>query len=185
VIEGVRVAWRAVTNGMPRREAAWELLGELLPPDATITNPCPRCGGPHGGVRTAGADAVASVTYAGEFAVVAIADAALVASIGIDAEPVADSRRDAAGMTGVLGPGEASVRSWTRVEAALKADGRGLRVDAATVRIDDAAAGWTAMLPGAEPLEGWDVVGPDALVVSVAVKRTDGEAAVPSDRATP
>jgi 4'-phosphopantetheinyl transferase len=170
---GVRIAWRAVADGMPRRDVAWELLRERLPPGAAIDNPCPRCGGPHGPVRIRGARAVASVTYAGGRAIVALCageDAAGLRAVGIDAEPVQDARRDAAGLAGVLGPGEASVRTWTRVEAALKADGRGLRIDPATVRIEEHPGGWTARVPDGEPVIGWDAAGPDDLVISVAVR---------------
>jgi 4'-phosphopantetheinyl transferase len=180
---GVRIAWQAVPDGTPRREAAWSLLHELLPQGATIDNPCPRCGGPHGPVRIQGARAVASVTYAGGRAVVAVcegADAAGVAAVGIDAEPVADERRDAAGLTGVLGAGEASVRSWTRVEAALKADGRGLRVDPASVTVEEGPDGWRAHVPGGGTIIGWDAAGPGDLVVSVAVRRISEEQATRS-----
>jgi len=177
----VRIAWRTVPAGMPRRDVAWALLRELLPSAATIDNPCPRCGGPHGPVRIQGASAVASVTYAGARALVAVCTAEGVAGVGIDAEPVEDARRDAAGLGGVLGAGEASVRSWTRVEAALKADGRGLRVDPAAVRIEENPGGWTAHVPGGETMSGWDAVGPRDLVVSVAVRPVSEEQAAPSD----
>lgn len=182
--DGVRIAWRAVAEGMPRRDVAWELLRELLPPGAVIDNPCPRCGGPHGPVRIRGAQAMASVAYAGGRAVVALCaaeDAAGLAAVGIDAEPVQDARRDAAGLAGVLGPGEASVRTWTRVEAALKADGRGLRVDPATVRIEEHVGGWTARVPDGGTMSGWDAAGPDDLVISVAVRRVSEEPAARSD----
>lgn len=168
--DGVTVSWRRIADGMPRREAAWALLRELLPAAVRLSNPCARCGGPHGAVRIEGADFVASVSYAGEYAVVAVGDRAAVSAIGVDAEPADDPRRDAAGMEGVLGRGEASVRSWTRVEAALKADGRGLRVDPATVRIDETPDGWTAAVPGGGLFFGADVAAPPALVVSVAVR---------------
>jgi 4'-phosphopantetheinyl transferase len=134
-------------------------------------------------VRIVGGGAVASVTYAGGRAVVAVCDDGAVASIGIDAEAVADARRDAAGMRGVLGTGEASIRSWTRVEAALKADGRGLRVDPGTVRIDEHAGGWSAQVPGSAPSSGWDVEDIEGLIVSVAV-RVSAAGAEPSDPAT-
>ena len=166
---GVRIAWQGVPEGTPRREAAWSLLHELLPLGATIDNPCPRCGGPHGPVRIQGARAVASVTYAGGRAVVAVCE-------GADA----DERRDAAGLTGVLGAGEASVRSWTRVEAALKADGRGLRVDPASVTVEEGPDGWRAHVPGGGTIIGWDAAGPGDLVVSVAVRRISEEQATRS-----
>jgi len=171
------VAWRRVPEGMLRRDVAWDLLRELLPPGSELSNPCARCGGPHGAVQVAGADAVAGVSYAGDFAVVAVGDAAAVAAIGVDAELAVDPRREAAGMRGVLGDGEASVRSWTRVEAALKADGRGLRVDPATVEVHETPGGWTARVPGGGTFLGTDASAPPDLVVSVAVlPLTRGEA---------
>lgn len=169
-MDDVDVAWRRIADGMPRREAAWGLLRELLPARARLSNPCARCGGPHGAVRVEGAAFVASVSYAGDFAVVAVGDATAVSAIGVDAELADDPRREAVGMHGLLGRGDASVRSWTRVEAALKADGRGLRVDPAAVRIDERPDGWTATVPGGGILFGTDAAGPAALVVSVAVR---------------
>ena len=74
-------------------------------------------------------------------------------------------------MHGVLGRGEAAARSWTRVEAALKADGRGLRVDPATIEVHETATGWTAAVPDGGTFEGWDAAGPASLIVSVAVRR--------------
>ncbi|WP_243073897.1 chemotaxis protein CheY [Microbacterium sp. SS28] len=183
MLDGIRIAWRDIPEGSPRRDTAWRLLRELLPDGAELTNPCPRCGGSHGPVRVSGAPAVVSVTYAGPLAIVAVADTGAVTAIGIDAEPVEDARRDAAGLAGVLGAGAASVRSWTRVEAALKADGRGLRVDPASVRVREHDTRWTAVVPGAEHLQGWDAEGPEGFVVSVAV-RVSAAAAPQPDRAT-
>ncbi|MEU1970718.1 chemotaxis protein CheY [Microbacterium sp. NPDC019599] len=180
----VRLAWREVPDTSPRREVAWGILRELLPEDAELSNPCPRCGGPHGPVRISGAPAVASVTYAGTLAIVAVADSARFAAIGIDAEPRVDRQRDAAGLSGVLGAGAASLRAWVRVEAALKADGRGLRVDPATVRIAETADGWTATVPGGDALEGWDADGPDGILVSVAVRAVSAGPAAEAGRAT-
>ena len=67
------------------------------------------------------------------------------------------------------GGGEATVRVWGRVEAALKADGRGLRVEPATVVVAPAADGWTAAAPDGDVYTGWDVPGPPGVLVSVAV----------------
>ena len=168
--DSVRLAWREIPPGMPRRDVAWTLLRDLLPEGAELSHPCPRCGGPHGPVLVSGAPFVASISYAGSLAVVAVADSAQSAAIGVDAEPAEDARRDAAGLGGVLGPGEASVRSWTRVEAALKADGRGVRVEPASVRISETGEEWIADVPGGGAFEGWDARGPEGYVVSVAVR---------------
>lgn len=164
----IEVAWAEVEPGRTRRAQAWRLLAEMLPPDAALSNPCPWCGGPHGRVRVSHAAFVASVTYAAGYAIVAVAATADAVALGIDAEPALDRRREAAGMSGVLGEDVASARDWVRVEAALKADGRGLRIDPATVRVAPAEGGWTAAVPGGMVFRGRDVAGPPGIMVSVA-----------------
>lgn len=224
-LETVRVAWAEVGTGAPRREIAWSLIRDLVP-GAVVSNPCRRCGGPHGPVRVEGAETVASVSYAGGLALVAVADAAAARALGVDAEAAEPSARaqrrtasatrrcarrpdggspvssaavhhtvSAAGLDGVLGSG-ATLRDWVRVEAVLKADGRGLRVDPADVRVDPCPAaegGWLAVIadrriggtatagPATTPrrserpadsgvgFAGRDVAGPTGVLVSVAV----------------
>lgn len=178
----IRLRWAVVPEGTPRRETAWRLLRELIGvPGILITNPCPRCGGPHGPVHVEGAPVSASVTYAAGFALAATAPEGA-GRLGVDAEPERDRRRDAAGMRGLLGEGRTpSVRDWVRVEAALKADGRGVRVEPARVRIDDADATlegdsdpphWRGRIPGlADAVAGWDLVGPPGILVSAALAR--------------
>lgn len=184
LLDGVRVAWRAVADAATRRDAAWTLLGEMLP-GARVSNPCPRCGGPHGPVRIAGVDAVANVAYTGAWAVVAVAEGTGVRALGIDAETVPppgdDDRmpRLSASLERVLGR-SATLRDWVRVEAALKADGRGLRVDPAHVRLDTAEAAperWRARVAGRSiRVLGRDVPGPAGVLVSVAAVPARGSA---------
>ena len=139
----VRLAWEQVSQGIARRDVAWRLLRDLAP-GARPTNACPRCGGPHGPVTLEDSDLVGSVSYAGGFAIVAVAAPDAASGIGIDAELAVDPHRDAVGLAGVLGPDRAAdVRAWTRVEAALKADGRGLRVDPGLVEIIEASTTWS------------------------------------------
>ena len=170
---GVQLAWTTVPPGEPRRQVAWQLLRGLLPDGVELSNPCLRCGGPHGPVQVAGAAALASVSYAGPLAVVGVADAALFEAFGVDAEPEHDTTRDAAGLRGILGQGRTSLRDWTRVEAALKADGRGLRVEPAEVIVHEREdqSGWEAVVPGGGAFTGWDAAGPAGVLVSVAVRR--------------
>ena len=128
-----------------------------------------------------GSPFVASVSYAGNLAVVAVAlRTEDVGAIGVDAELDHDRQRDAAGLRGVLGGDrEVTVQEWTRIEAALKADGRGLRVDPALVRVDDDPAGWIARVPGVAMITGWDAPAPAGVTVSVAVLRPAPSAASP------
>ena len=174
---GLRLAWARVPDGMPRRDASRGLLRRLAP-DVRFTRRCPTCGSAdHGPLRADGDAFLASVTYAGGLAIVGVVDADAsggTASLGIDAEPEADPRREAAGMRGVLGDGTATVRAWTRVEAALKADGRGLRVEPATVVVTEEpdGAGWVAVVPGGLRYRGWDVIGPEGVVLSAAFALT-------------
>jgi 4'-phosphopantetheinyl transferase len=185
---GFRIAWAAVPDGVPRREVALGLLADLLP-DARFVQSCAWCGGPHGPVRVEGVAALASVTYAGGTAIVGVLPASADAlALGVDAESAQDPRRDVAGLSGVLGRDAAhdpalAVRTWTRIEAALKADGRGLRVDPADVILREDRAGWSAGIPEGAPVRGWDVPGPDGVVVSVAV-RGAAVAAAASDRSS-
>jgi len=167
----VVLAWTEVPPGSSRRAHAWRLLADLLPGGAVLDNPCLRCGGPHGPVVVTNAPYRASVSYAGRFAVAAVAPIRDAAALGIDAELLSDPRRDAAGMTGLLQDGETTAREWTRVEAALKADGRGLRVEPATVHVivGPSPGEWAASVPGGAIYTGWDAAGPDGVLVSVAI----------------
>jgi 4'-phosphopantetheinyl transferase len=172
---------------------AWDLIRTMLPDPATrITNECDRCGQPHGRVRVHRAGLHASVAYAGDLAIACVADAADLASVGIDAEPEHDGRRDRLGMTGLVRPGElTTVRDWTRIEAVLKADGRGLRVDPSAVRVseprEDGAGAWSATIDGSDRVfRGIPVAGPPGIVLSLAVQPLSAEAqAAAADRATP
>lgn len=129
------------------------LVAELADVEAasiTIVQRCPDCGGAHGRpvvMEPASArDVGVSLAHAGEQHVVA---AARGARIGVDAE-----RRDAApdrlaAVQALLaGEGADSLRRWTQIEAVLKADGRGLRVEPATVVLEEGADGCTASVPG-------------------------------------
>lgn len=155
-MDGLRVAWRSVPEGVPRRDVAWGLLRELT--GATeITNPCPFCGGPHGPVQLPGSPWRASVSYADGLAVVGVVPTADAAAFGIDAE-------------GAATPG---ARAWTRIEAALKADGRGMRIAPESVRVTENGDGWTAIVPSpdgraGQVYHGLDVPAADGVLISVA-----------------
>jgi len=157
---GLRVAWREVHDAASRREVSRGLLSELLP-GAVFVSRCARCGGDHGRIRASGTDAAVSVSYAGGWAAVAIAAAGT--RVGVDIVAA-----DAGGLDRVL-PG-ADARAWARVEAVLKADGRGLDVDPARVRVvGDEDGTWSARVDGGPWWEGYDVAGPAGVVTAVAI----------------
>ncbi|MBF4617707.1 4-phosphopantetheinyl transferase [Clavibacter sp. VKM Ac-2873] len=108
------------------------------PADVTVRARCATCGGAHGRPVLGGSRALdglhACVAHAGDAVVVAVsADG----PIGIDAEP-----RDREGPPGM------TLADWVRIEAVLKADGRGLAVDPARVRFADDAHGTVAWIDG-------------------------------------
>lgn len=185
---GIRLAWARVPGGEGRRAIAWALIRDLVGPDVEITNICPRCGELHGPVVVSGADVHASIAYAGGYALAGVITATAGASLGIDAEAEVDARRDSAGLDGVLGTGRAvTLRDWVRVEAALKADGRGLRVDPATVTVQASGIEWVASVAGrAHAIPGVDLAGPPGVLVSAAIAPTataPGAAAAARERA--
>ena len=177
----VRLAWASVPDpGEERRATARRLVRELLAregwPGARLDARCPRCGAAdHGPLRVNGAPWRASVSYAGPIAVAAVHPDTVV-SFAIDAELLDDPVRTAAG--GVPG----GLLRWVRVEAALKADGRGLRVAHEGVHIAERPGGydgvgaWTAHIPGAPDVTGgWEAGGVPGVLVAVAV-RAGGQA---------
>lgn len=110
------------------RETAARLTSQPAD-EIVITAICPDCGGNHGKPTTSLGIFVSLSRCAG--AIVAVASR--VGPIGVDVEPV----DGAAGREGAIRAltGHASVRHWTHVEAVLKADGRGLRVDPSLVSV--------------------------------------------------
>lgn len=147
------------------------LLAGVDDASVLIEQRCPDCGGPHGRpVVMAPPEArriEVSLAHAGEQHVVA---AVRGRRIGIDAE-CADARPGRiAALRELLGDRDDPLRRWTRVEAALKADGRGLRVEPSAVEVDDASA--TARVPGGDRRYALhDVAVGEGLVVSVAIER--------------
>lgn len=97
---------------------------------------CERCGARHGRIVVSGAPAVAGVAYAPGLVVAAVAPVRSADRLGVDAEvDVLDPIREA-DLTRLLGSSRTPVlRRWTRIEAVVKADGRGLLVDPGDVRL--------------------------------------------------
>jgi len=177
VVRGLETAGRVdrAARTAAGRDALREIAAEIVgadPADVTVRARCATCGGAHGRPVLGGSRALdglhASVAHAGDAVVVAVsADG----PIGIDAEP--RDREAPPGMT---------LAEWVRIEAVLKADGRGLLVDPSLVRVEGDASGMTAWID-VEPA-GYRLVDVDLgsdLVVSVA-RRGPGELAVRIDR---
>ena len=145
------------------------LAGELLdlPPAAVdLVAVCPDCGGPHGRPAIPGSALRLSLSRG---AGVVVAAASWGAEVGVDVEPIDVSPERLAAIGSVTG--EASVLHWTRVEAVLKADGRGLRVDPARVslvEIDGRLEGRVADSSARYGMSGVELV--PGLLVSVAVR---------------
>lgn len=149
---------RSVGDGLLLR-----LASHLVPgADAAIGRRCPRCGAAdHGRPVAAGAPVALSLGYAGSMVIAAAVRTVDAASIGVDIE-AAD--RDIGDLRALFAPREPpDLAGWTRIEATLKADGSGIRIDPASVVID----GGRARRPG--PFDVATIDGPDGYVVSVAV----------------
>jgi 4'-phosphopantetheinyl transferase len=134
-------------------------LAGVDPAQVLIEARCPDCGGPHGRPVVMGPvaarDVRVSLAYAGTSI---IAAASSRAAIGVDAElrapdaaDAADDRREAVRTLAPAPHDEADpLRQWTRIEAVLKADGRGLRVDPHAVTFAAGSDGLLATVAGGD-----------------------------------
>jgi 4'-phosphopantetheinyl transferase len=148
-------------------------LSERMLPGAfrMLDSVCARCGEAHGRPRLAGLGL--SVSHAGDLVVVAVS--ATAADVGVDVELAQASDRMAE--LHPLFPGGAvpDLAGWTRIEAVLKADGRGLAVDPGAVRLHPDPVPrpipeWSAAIPdGVETIVA-TLPGPVGAVLSVAVR---------------
>lgn len=140
----------------------------------SIVQRCPDCGGPHGRPVVmdppAARGIAVSVAHAGGAHVAAAGSSG---RIGVDAEPrdAAPGRLEALRALLPAGDGD-PLRHWTRIEAVLKADGRGLRVEPAAVVLDARRGEVVGAVPGSARRFGvHDVELGAGLVVSLAVER--------------
>ena len=120
------------------RTLAADLMG-LTPLAVQLTARCPDCGGAHGKPQLRGESLHLSLSRTD---MVVVAAASWDALVGIDVERL-DQPAERIAAIGVI-TGEATLSSWTRAEAVLKADGRGMRVDPALVGFEETAAGLQA-----------------------------------------
>ncbi|MEV4775764.1 4'-phosphopantetheinyl transferase family protein [Microbacterium sp. LWH12-1.2] len=155
-----------------------DVLSALTPLDGIrISSVCERCGGDHGRPRVLGDRFGVSVSYAGDMVVAAAARLDGISAIGVDIERVTSSEHTAlADLTPLFAPHPPpTLRGWTLIEAALKADGRGLQVPPSDVRFEDVVpkvlpGGLAVRMPGRDaPVEVAPAPGPAGFVVSVAV----------------
>ena len=150
---------------MLRRLAA-DLTGSTPEAVALSAAVCPDCGGAHGRPQLADSALHLSLSRTRD---VVVAAAVWGAHLGIDVEDL-DQPSDALAAIGVL-TGETSLLRWTRVEAVLKADGRGLRIDPSLVSIESVGGevrGSVADRPARYGIS--EVALTDQLRVSVAVE---------------
>ncbi|GAA1948807.1 4'-phosphopantetheinyl transferase family protein [Agromyces allii] len=114
------------------RSAVSRLTG-TPPSQIRFAASCPDCGEQHGRPTVVGLPGTqVSLAHASGLAVAVAANV----RVGIDAESSATSKERVEAIREVtrLRSGDA-LRHWVRIEAVLKADGRGLRVDPADVRV--------------------------------------------------
>ncbi|MFT4306699.1 MAG: hypothetical protein QM604_07390 [Microbacterium sp.] len=163
-------AARFVRGRMLMARLAGEVTGR---PSAMITSRCERCGGNHGRPAVVDAPAVVGVSYSGGMVVAAAAPSAEITALGVDVEAGEDPDRRLADLAALFAPSRPpTLREWTLIEAAVKADGRGMRIPPAQVRMAGVSrAGRVGVrLPGrARPIETLAVRGPAGHVVSLAV----------------
>jgi 4'-phosphopantetheinyl transferase len=151
------VAERFVFGRVLLRMLAAELTGGSAS-GIDVVACCAGCSGPHGRPRLEGADPLlaslsVSVAHCAGAVVVAASSAGVV---GVDIEPAAGSAERGAQITRVAGApfwvGAARpadpILHWTRIEAVLKADGRGLAVDPHRVLIHESRIAAEARIDG-------------------------------------
>lgn len=177
-LEGVR-AQRFLLG----RSLILELVDELMRDgegirDLALDATCTRCGGAHGRPRLSGAPVEVSVSYAGETVAAAAALRADVARLGVDIErePADGPRAPIDSLAPLFAPADPpDTEHWTLIEAALKADGRGVAIDLADVVVGRPGSGRrpdsrAMRLPGrAEPLDAAVLAGPRGFVLSAAM----------------
>lgn len=167
-------------------------LAGVADAEVELVRRCPDCGGPHGrpvvlapatardiAVSLAHASPTASLVQAGSAATERPADrdtwhavaAVRGRRIGVDLERDDAPAARLAAIRALLGESVDPLRAWTEAEAVLKADGRGLRVDPATLVRTETALGTTASVPGSSTSYALHPVPAPGLVVAVAIER--------------
>jgi 4'-phosphopantetheinyl transferase len=151
--------------------------------DLALTTTCERCGADHGRPRMERAPVAVSLSYAGSVVAVAVAPHTDAATVGVDIErePREGSLTPLRDLEPLFAPAKApDMQGWTLIEAALKADGRGVRVDLAQVRVGDVGSGrLTASravgIPNRGSIDAGVLAGPSGFVLSAAMVPAAGE----------
>jgi 4'-phosphopantetheinyl transferase len=152
--------------------------------DLGFSTACERCGGDHGGPRLERAPVAVSVSYAGSVVAVAAAVQTEAVSVGVDIErlPADGAARPLRELDRLFSPRPApDIQGWTLIEAALKADGRGLAVDLADLEVGEEGTGVTSgsravRIPGRlDPVDAAVIPGPSGFVLSAAMVPVVGE----------
>jgi 4'-phosphopantetheinyl transferase len=185
---------RGTRTGRPLlRALVAELVAQLAgvasdhidPATVRIEARCPDCGGAHGRPVVMAPEAArrihVSLSHVGD---IVVGVASVDRTIGVDAEPtgaLADPERahrirELIGLDVDPGADVDALLRWTAVEAVLKADGRGLRVDPRTVVLEPAPlepadGAWHAAVPGDPRRYTVTEVPVEGLRVSVARER--------------
>ncbi|MFC5502682.1 4'-phosphopantetheinyl transferase family protein [Lysinimonas soli] len=124
------------------RTLAGEQLG-VTPREVPLTAVCLDCGGPHGKPVILGTELRVSLSRC---SVGVVAVTAWGREIGVDLEPVRGRPGRLSAIRTITGAD--GLEHWTRVEAVLKADGRGLRVDPREVTISESGSERYAVVSG-------------------------------------
>lgn len=135
----------------------------VIPEEVGITATCPDCGGPHGAPTVVGGGIFVSLTRAED---VIVAAASEHGRVGIDAEGEGQTNERLDAIAALTG--KRSLRHWTSVEAVVKADGRGLRLDPRLVSITG-DRGFIADTTASYDVRAVEII--PTLCVTVAVER--------------
>jgi 4'-phosphopantetheinyl transferase len=143
---------------------------------AALSTRCEFCGQGHGRPRLVDDSARLSVSYAGPVVAVAVALSHDARAVGVDLERIAGAAVRMPELAPLFAPASPpDLPGWTLLEAALKADGRGIRVAVGDVRVGaegtGAIAGSRAVAIPGQPgdVSVTTLRGPAGFVLSVAL----------------
>lgn len=171
-------------QGAQRFSVGRALLVQLITELTDIENPgftttCERCGADHGRPRLENAPVAVSVSYAGSMVAVAAVSVDVARSVGIDIErlPPGDPSAPLHELANLFDPAPVpDITRWTLLEAAAKADGRGIRIGLPSIDIDEPSTGRTpgsraVRLPDrTDPIDAAVLDGPEGFVLSAATR---------------